>query len=123
MFDEFTRNHVNCRTARDEAQRTIRIAAFGEFRRQVAVFDDLDVPLRDAEVAEFFERTGLGEHDRAHLRVFEVVEPEEERIHHRNERVVHLEVGEVFDPFALHAVERAGFAQCQQCAAVPVRRK
>jgi len=120
LFDEGAGDHMDRRAARDEAERAVRIPALGQFGGKVAVFDDFQPPLGDAEVAEFLERAGLGQHDRRHLGILERMQPEEERRDHRNQRVVHLEVGKVIDPFLRHAVERAGFAQRQERAAVAV---
>ena len=111
------------RTAGHEGERTVRIAFFRQFRRQIAVFDDVQLAARNAEVAEFFIRTGLGEHDRAHVGSFQIVQSDEQRIAHFHQRVVDLEVADDVGIFLFHALQRAGFAQRQQRPAVPVRRE
>ena len=109
--------------AGEERQRAVRVEAFGELQRHVAVFDHVQTAAGEAEVAEFFGRAGLRQHAAADLRAFEDVQADEQRIGDRHERVVHLEIREVFHAVCGHFVEAAGRPERQQRAAVPVRGK
>ena len=114
---------MNGRAAGEEIQSTVRFFAFGELGGHIAVFDDAASSGGHAEVAELFIGVGLGEHAAADIGLFEGVEADEKWIGGGDQRVVHLEVGDIFHPCGLHGIQRAGLAESQQGAAVPVRRE
>ena len=108
--DEADPQRVDGDAAGVEGALAVGVGLLGQAFGQVAVFDHLGLTVADAEVADLFERAGLGDGLAAHLAAGEIVQAEEERVDHFYDRVVDLEIGKVLDAAGLHVVERAAVA-------------
>ena len=56
-----------------------------------------------------------------HQGVFQSVKPDKAGIDHRNQRIVHLKIGDDIRSFGFHPVQGTGFTQSQQRTAVSIR--
>ena len=108
------------RTSGNEVEFAVR-GALCELIRHVAVFDDLKSAAGHAEVAELFMRVRFGEHDAAHFRMLQIMQTKHQRIGNRNQRIVHLEIGDVLYSEFFHEVETAGFPERKERSAMSVR--
>lgn len=95
---------------------------FGERGGQVAVFDDEHLAVSLRKDADLFVGRAFRNHLARHLRLLPEVKAEKDRVDGVDEGVVHLEVGDRFDPAIFHHRDGTAPAKGAKRAAMTVGR-
>jgi hypothetical protein len=114
---------VNGHAAGVEHPRSVRVLGAGQFVGQVGVLDHLELAVHRHEIPNLLQVVGLGHRDARHLGLFKIVQPDEQRIDRRDQRIVHLKIAEHSDPAAGQIIQHAAIRQRGQTPPVPVGRK
>ncbi len=106
--------------AEAEDERTVRPGCAGGLFRKVGVFDDRYFSGDHAEVSEFLHGSAFWNGLCGHISVGPGGQSYKERVDAMIERIVDLEIGDVFDAAFGHVVQCAASAQCVEASAVPL---
>jgi hypothetical protein len=112
---------VNRDAARDIAEVSRAVFFSLHFHRQIGILDYHQLTVLGTEVSELFFWIRLRNHLARHLRASVQMPADKRWVNAPHQRIIHLEIAQRIDAFALHQIQGTATLQSTQRTAVSIR--